>query len=82
MRLCDIRLLGNVVADLGHDSSLCLIDQFGKSSVPNAQSMRIDLICELAQNGLSDRAKELAKSYGKRGTEDPYIESLLQRFGG
>lgn len=44
--------------------------------------LRFDLICELAQNGLSDRAKELAKSYGKRGTEDPYIESLLQRFGG
>lgn len=44
--------------------------------------LRIDLICELAQNGLSERARELAKTYGKRGSEDPYIESLLQRFGG
>jgi hypothetical protein len=44
--------------------------------------LRLDLICELAQNGLSDRARELAKTYGKRGTDDPYIESLLQRFGG
>lgn len=44
--------------------------------------LRLDLICELALNGLSERAKELAKAYGKRGNEDPYIESLLQRFGG
>jgi len=47
-----------------------------------SELLRIDLICELAQNGLSDRAVQLAKAYGKRGTEDPYIESLLQRFGG
>lgn len=47
-----------------------------------SELLRIDLICELAQNGLSDRARVLVKSYGKRGTEDPYIESLLQRFGG
>lgn len=52
--------------------------KFGKEP----EMLRLDLICELTLNGLSERAKELAKAYGKRGSDDPYIESLLQRFGG
>ena len=44
--------------------------------------LRLDLIAELSLNGLSDRAKDLTRSYGLRGQDDPYIESLLQRFGG
>lgn len=44
--------------------------------------LRLDLIAELAQNGLSERAKALAQAYGKRGQDDPYIESLLSRLGG
>jgi hypothetical protein len=43
---------------------------------------RLELICELSQNGLSFRAKQLAKSWRARGEKDPYVESLLKRYGG
>ncbi|MCC6466286.1 MAG: hypothetical protein IT463_13185 [Planctomycetes bacterium] len=43
---------------------------------------RLDLICELQQNGLSPRAVALAQEWRAAGTKDPYLESLLQRHGG
>ncbi|RIK64650.1 MAG: hypothetical protein DCC64_03500 [Planctomycetota bacterium] len=44
--------------------------------------LRLDLIAEIALHGLSDRARALAQAYGRRGQDDPYIESLLSRLGG
>ncbi len=44
--------------------------------------LRLDLICELSVNGLSDRARTLARSWRERGEKDAFVESLLQRFGG
>ncbi|MEZ5991047.1 MAG: hypothetical protein R3E76_01660 [Planctomycetota bacterium] len=43
---------------------------------------RLELICELSLNGLTDRASQLAKNWRNRGEEDPYIEALLKRYGG
>lgn len=43
---------------------------------------RLDLICELSVNGLSARAQQLAEDWRERGEEDPFIESLLRRYGG
>jgi hypothetical protein len=43
---------------------------------------RMALICELSANGMSERAKTLARAWRARGEQDPFVESLLQRFGG
>ena len=43
---------------------------------------RLDLICELSVNGYSTRAQQLAKTWRARGEEDPFVESLLRRYGG
>lgn len=51
-------------------------------SAKSPQLQRLDLICELQRNGLSERARTLAKAWRESGTKDPFVESLLQRFGG
>lgn len=43
---------------------------------------RLDLICELSVNGLSSRAEQLAATWRARGEDDPFVESLLRRYGG
>jgi hypothetical protein len=43
---------------------------------------RLELICELSLNGLSERAKQLAKDWRARGEADPFVEGLLKRYGG
>ncbi len=43
---------------------------------------RLDLICELQRNGLSERARTLAKAWRAGGDKDPFVENLLQRYGG
>lgn len=43
---------------------------------------RLDLICELSVNGLSNRAQQLARTWRERGEDDPFVESLLRRYGG
>lgn len=43
---------------------------------------RLDLICELQRNGLSDRARVLAKAMRDKGPPDPFVEGLLRKYGG
>lgn len=43
---------------------------------------RLELICELSLNGLSQRAGELAIIWRARGEADAFIEGLLKRYGG
>jgi tetratricopeptide (TPR) repeat protein len=43
---------------------------------------RLDLICELSANGMSPRAKDLARAWRESGAQDAFVESLLQKFGG
>jgi hypothetical protein len=43
---------------------------------------RLELICELSENGMSQRAAELAKAWRERGQADAFIEGLLKRYGG
>jgi tetratricopeptide (TPR) repeat protein len=43
---------------------------------------RLDLICELQRNGLSDRAKSLAKAWHEGGNKDEFVEGLLKKYGG
>lgn len=47
-----------------------------------ASLQRLDLICELQRNGLSDRARVLARAWRERGTADPFLDGLLKRYGG
>ncbi|MBZ0134919.1 MAG: tetratricopeptide repeat protein [Planctomycetes bacterium] len=43
---------------------------------------RLELICELSVNGLSNKARQLAATWRARGETDPFVESLLKRYGG
>ncbi|MBX3474581.1 MAG: hypothetical protein KF754_09375 [Planctomycetes bacterium] len=47
-----------------------------------AALQRLDLICELQRNGLSDRARVLARAWRERGAPDAFLEGLLKRYGG
>lgn len=48
----------------------------------SAALQRLDLICELQRNGLSDRARVLAKAWRESGAKDAFVEGLLKRYGG
>ncbi|MBE7492135.1 MAG: hypothetical protein HS108_10320 [Planctomycetes bacterium] len=50
--------------------------------VKSPELTRLDLICELQRFGLSDRARELAKTWRATGGADPFVEGLLKRYGG
>jgi len=43
---------------------------------------RLELICELSLNGLSERARKLAAEWRARGEKDEFVEGLLKRYGG
>jgi hypothetical protein len=42
---------------------------------------RLELICELSLNGLSERARKLAAEWRARGEKDEFVEGLLKRYG-
>jgi len=42
---------------------------------------RLDLICELQRNGLSDRARVLVAKWRESGAKDAFIDGLLKRYG-
>ena len=48
----------------------------------DADLLRLDLICELQRHGLSDRARQLSERYRAIGRSDPFLQSLLRRYGG
>ena len=48
----------------------------------DADRRRLDLICELQRHGLSDRARQLSERYRAIGRSDPFLQSLLRRYGG
>lgn len=49
---------------------------------PDDALLRLELICELSENGLSDTAQELAAKWRETGTNDTFVDELLRRHGG
>lgn len=64
------------------DWALGRLREHGEFVVGDAGLERLELICELSENGLSARAQDLGESLRGRGEMDAFTENLLRRHGG
>jgi hypothetical protein len=68
---------------LGHaDWAIKRLADHAELAAGEPRLQRLELICELSLNGLSERAKQLAKDWRARGEADAFVEGLLKRYGG
>jgi len=47
-----------------------------------ASLLRLDLLLELSEHGMTPRARDLARAWRAREQSDPLLEGLLRRYGG
>ncbi|MCB9932498.1 MAG: hypothetical protein H6841_03660 [Planctomycetes bacterium] len=79
----DIRNAVLLCVGLGrNDWALERLARHGDLVATEPALQRLELICELSQNGLSERARKLAAEWRARGEKDEFVEGLLKRYGG
>lgn len=79
----DIRNAALLCMSLGRtDWALARLEKHRDVTGSEPALQRLELICELSLNGLSERARKLAAEWRARGEKDEFVEGLLKRYGG
>lgn len=79
----DIRNAALLCLALGRtDWALARLEKHRDVTGSEPALQRLELICELSLNGLSERARKLAAEWRARGEKDEFVEGLLKRYGG